>query len=94
MTEEVVNAEGLVGEEVMAPAITGLQQRAAIRWTSVMSSFVLRHMCQLISTEVRTSKGFKELHLNQVAKALQGFNGDEVTGTPVTTTCVSGGRGG
>lgn len=46
-------------------------------------SFVLRRMCQLISTGVRTDKGFKEVHLNQVIKALQEFSGNEVTGTQV-----------
>ncbi|CAN6214249.1 unnamed protein product [Urochloa humidicola] len=40
-------------------------------------------MCQLISTGVRTDKGFKEVHLNQVAKALQEFSGNEVTGPQV-----------
>ena len=42
--------------------------RGAMRWTSAMSSFVLRRMCQLIESGVRTEKGFKEVHLNQVAK--------------------------
>ncbi|KAK3123643.1 hypothetical protein QOZ80_8AG0634000 [Eleusine coracana subsp. coracana] len=32
---------------------------------------------------VRTDKGFKEVHLNQVAKTLQEFSGIEVTGTQV-----------
>jgi hypothetical protein len=32
---------------------------------------------------VRTDKGFKEVHLNQVAKALQEFSGNEFTGTQV-----------
>jgi hypothetical protein len=32
---------------------------------------------------VRTDKGFKEVHLNQVAKYLQEFTGNEVTGTQV-----------
>ncbi|KAJ1258462.1 hypothetical protein BS78_10G077000 [Paspalum vaginatum] len=54
-----------------------------MRWTSAMSSFVLRRMCQLITTGVRTDKGFKEVHLNQVAKALQEFCGNEVSGTQV-----------
>jgi hypothetical protein len=48
-----------------------------------MSSLVLRRMCHLISTGVRTDKGFKEVHLNQVAKALQEFCGNDVTGTQV-----------
>jgi hypothetical protein len=34
-------------------------------------------MCQLISTGVRTDKGFKKVHLNQVAKALHEFTGNE-----------------
>jgi hypothetical protein len=40
-------------------------------------------MCQLISSSVRTDKGFKEVHLNQVAKALSEFIGNEVIGTQV-----------
>jgi hypothetical protein len=48
-----------------------------------MSAFVLRQMCQLISTGVRTDKGFKEVHLNKVAKALQEFCGQAVSGTQV-----------
>jgi hypothetical protein len=59
------------------------QQRTNLRWTDPMSGFVLRHMCQLITTGVRTDKGFKEVHLNQVAKALHEFSGQEVTGTQV-----------
>ena len=33
-----------------------------------MSTFVLNKMCELISSGVRTDKGFKEVHLNTVAK--------------------------
>ncbi|KAL6614925.1 hypothetical protein ACP70R_037195 [Stipagrostis hirtigluma subsp. patula] len=77
-------AAGVVeGAGVAAGADAGQRGRGAMRWTSVMSSFVLRRMCQLISTGVRTDKGFKEVHLNQVAKALQEFTGNEVTGTQV-----------
>ncbi|PUZ46328.1 hypothetical protein GQ55_7G060100 [Panicum hallii var. hallii] len=54
-----------------------------MRWTSVMSSFVLRRFCLLISTGVRTDKGFKEVHLNQVARDLKEFSGNEVTGQQV-----------
>jgi hypothetical protein len=59
------------------------QQRTSLRWTEPMSAFMLRQMCQLISTGVRTDKGFKEVHLNKVAKALQEFYGNEVSGTQV-----------
>ncbi|CAO2206314.1 unnamed protein product [Urochloa humidicola] len=61
----------------------GQQARGAMRWTATMSGFVLRRMCELISTGVRTDKGFKEVHLNQVAKLLNEFTGNEVTGTQV-----------
>ncbi|CAN6321965.1 unnamed protein product [Urochloa humidicola] len=77
MAEEDVQ---VVGEVQAGPEQRG---RGAMRWTSVMSSFVLRRFCQLISTGVRTDKGFKEVHLNQVAKALHEFTGNEVTGTQV-----------
>jgi hypothetical protein len=59
------------------------RNRGAMRWTSAMSSFLLRRMCQLIETGVRTDKDFKEVHLNQVAKYLSEFVGMEVTGTQV-----------
>jgi len=61
----------------------GAAARNAMRWTNAMSSFMLRRMCQLISSGVRTDKGFKEVHLNQVAKALQEYSGNEITGTQV-----------
>jgi methionine salvage enolase-phosphatase E1 len=48
-----------------------------------MSSFMLRRLCQLISSGVRTDKGFKEVHLNQVAKQVQEFSGQEVSRTQV-----------
>ncbi|KAK3123750.1 hypothetical protein QOZ80_8AG0635440 [Eleusine coracana subsp. coracana] len=66
-----------------AAAATGQQGRQSMRWTNAMSSFVLRRFCQLIATRVRTDKGFKEVHLNQVAKDLHDFSGTEVTGTQV-----------
>jgi len=76
-------AQGIVQPAVPPPAAAAGQQPRAMRWTSVMSGFVLRRMCELISTGVRTDKGFKEVHLNQVAKALHEFTGNEVTGTQV-----------
>src|SRR6266540_312190 len=82
MAEEIVNVR--VDEaEVVVPTAAGQQQRAVMRWTSAMSCFILRHMCQLISTGVKTDKCFKEVHLNQVAKALQEYSGNEVTATLV-----------
>ncbi|TVU47743.1 hypothetical protein EJB05_07352 [Eragrostis curvula] len=66
-----------------AAAAAGQHGRQSMRWTNVMSGFVLRRFCQLISTGVRTDKGFKEVHLNQVARDLHEFTGNEVTGTQV-----------
>jgi fumarate hydratase class II len=40
-------------------------------------------MCELVGTGVRTHKGFKEVHVNKVAEALQEFTGEHVTGTQV-----------
>jgi hypothetical protein len=83
MAEDSVQVIGEVQDVVEVHAGTDQRGRGAMRWTSVMSAFVLRRMCQLISSGVRTDKGFKEVHLNQVAKALQEFIGSEVTGTQV-----------
>jgi hypothetical protein len=49
----------------------------------VISSFVLQHFCHLIATGVRTNKGFNEVQLNQVARDLHEFTGNDVTGTQV-----------
>jgi hypothetical protein len=79
---------------VVAPAVAAVapppraaprarQQRNSMRWTSVTSSFILRRFCELISTGVRTDKGFKEVHLNKVARDLQEFTGNNVTSTQV-----------
>ena len=43
--------------------------------------FVLNRICEIISSEVRIDKGFKEVHLNVVAKQVFEFCGIEVTST-------------
>ncbi|CAM0873120.1 unnamed protein product [Alopecurus aequalis] len=48
-----------------------------------MSTFVLKHVASLVMTEVRTVKGFKEVHLTACAKALFEHCGAEVTSTQV-----------
>lgn len=85
MAEEVGVIDLSVADEVVQVASPGPEQRprGAMRWTSAMSSFVLRRMSQLIESGVRTDKGFKEVHLNQVAKFLQEFSGNDVSGTQV-----------
>jgi hypothetical protein len=54
-----------------------------MRWTSDTSGFVLRRMCELVGTGMRTDKRFKEVHVNKVDKALQEFTSEHVTGTQV-----------
>ena len=86
--QAAVGAQPAVGAGVQPPIGASAQDasgatRNAMRWTNAMSSFMLCRMCQLISSGVRTDKGFKEVHPNQVAKAMQEFSGNEITGTQV-----------
>jgi len=52
-----------------------------MKWQPFMSTFVLNKMCELISSGVRTDKGFKVVHLNTVAKQVFKFCGQEVSAT-------------
>ena len=54
-----------------------------MKWLPFMSTFVLNQMCSLIKTGVRTDKGFKEVHLTAVDKALFVHCGVEVISTQV-----------
>jgi hypothetical protein len=63
--------------------VAGSTSRTAMRWTPVMSGFILRKFADLVGQGVKTDKGFKEVHVNSVAKALTEFSGQEVTGTQV-----------
>jgi len=57
--------------------------RPAMRWTNNTSGFVLRRLCNLIESGARADKGFKEKDVNQVAKLLMEYTGEEVTPTQV-----------
>jgi hypothetical protein len=48
-----------------------------------MSTFILRKFADLIGQGVKIDEGFKEVHVNSVAKALTEISGQEVTGTQV-----------
>ncbi|KAI4997870.1 hypothetical protein ZWY2020_053212 [Hordeum vulgare] len=52
-----------------------------MKWQPFMSTFVLNKMCELISSGVRTDKGFKEVHLNIVAKQVFELCGQDVSAT-------------
>ena len=57
--------------------------KGTMKWLPFMSTFVLNQMCALIKTGVRTDKGFKECHLETIAKNLFVHCGAEVTSTQV-----------
>jgi hypothetical protein len=66
----------------------GGQGRPAMRWTPVMSAFVLKMFADLVCEWVKTDKGFKEVHVNVVARQVPEFSGVDVTRVDVTGTQV------
>ena len=61
----------------------GATGRPVLRWTSVISGFILRRFVDLVGEVVKTYKGFKVVHLGRVAKALIEFINLEVIGQQV-----------
>jgi hypothetical protein len=47
-----------------------VRMKGIMKWLPFQSSFILEKLCELIRTDVRTDKGFKEVHLTTVSKAL------------------------
>lgn len=41
-----------------------------VTWTASMSSFMLTHLTNVVASGAKTSTGFKKVHLNACAKAL------------------------
>jgi len=56
---------------------------AWLTWTSVMSGFILRRFSDFVGQGLKTDKGFKEVHLNVVARDLSEFANVQVTGNQV-----------
>ena len=56
---------------------------ARLTWTNVMSGFILRCFSDLVGQGLKIDKGFKEVHLNAVARDLSEFANVEVTGNQV-----------
>jgi len=75
--EEVPMPHGQEVPEVVEVQPAGQPNGVASRlnWTTVMSAFVLTKFSDLITQGVRTDKGFKDCHVNAVAKELQAFIG-------------------
>ena len=61
----------------------GSKMGTTMKWSLFLSTFMLNKMCELIASGVRTDKGFKEVHLNTVAKLVFYFCGHEVTSTQI-----------
>jgi hypothetical protein len=41
-----------------------------VTWNSVVSSFMLNHLAEMVVNGTRTSSGFKNVHLNMCSRAL------------------------
>lgn len=55
----------------------------AVQWTTAMSSFILTFLSELVANGTKTSTGFKQVHLNACAKALNETMGTNYTGNQV-----------
>jgi hypothetical protein len=41
-----------------------------VSWNSATSAFMLKHLAEMVATGTRTSSGFKKVHLNMCARAI------------------------
>ena len=86
MASEMVLMPALMAEKAKRPA-AGKDKKSkmgtTMKWPTFVSTFVLNKMCELIGSGVRTGKGFKEVHLNIIAKLVFEFSGQEVTSTQI-----------
>jgi hypothetical protein len=44
--------------------------KSTMKWPPYLSIFIVNKMCEIIKSGVRTNKGFKEVHLNNIAKKI------------------------
>lgn len=56
----------------------GKGMKGTVKWEPFLSALVLNQMCEIIKSGVRIEKGFKEVHLNTVARKVFEFCGIEV----------------
>ena len=59
------------------------QGPARFQWTDAILDFMLRHFVQLVQQVLKTEKGFKEVHLNSVARDVAEYSGQPCTGNQV-----------
>ncbi|WVZ83599.1 hypothetical protein U9M48_030730, partial [Paspalum notatum var. saurae] len=77
--DEVIPLEASWVPNVNVPHSYGIAMDDNAAWAHIRDEWAN----SMWANRVRTDKGFKEVHLNQVAKALQEFSGQDVTGTQV-----------
>jgi len=46
------------------------ERKVVVTWTSAMSTFMLKHLADVVASGARTSSGFKMVHYNACARAL------------------------
>ena len=70
-------------EEIPDVGATAKKTGKVMNWTPPMSACMMRCLAEIAAKGVKTDKGFKEIHINQAAKALNQLVGYEVTNTQV-----------
>jgi len=75
--DNVVEQGGVVAADDGNPAAP--QPNGPMHWTPVQSGFMLRRFHDLVGQGVKTEKGFKEVHVRQVALMVSEFAGVNVT---------------
>jgi hypothetical protein len=72
-----------LSEAASAHKTVQASMKGTMKWLPFQSTFILQKMCDLIKTGVHTNKGFKEVHLVSISKALFEHCGAKVTSTQV-----------
>jgi hypothetical protein len=72
LADETLNAKHKATKVAKAHTTSGEAKlgKSTMKWSAYLSTFVLNWMCAIIKSAVRTKKGFKEVHLNDVAKKI------------------------
>ncbi|KAK1643260.1 hypothetical protein QYE76_061065 [Lolium multiflorum] len=62
----------------------GSEGRSVVCWTTSMSTFMLKHLCAIVEGGARTSTGFKMMHYNGCARALNEHFRQSLTGAQIS----------
>ena len=87
---EGIDAFHIFGEDLAGPEVPEVQpiQQASVQvprlnWSTLMSARMLERFSMLVADGVRTDKGFKDIHVQGVAKDQQAFINAPVTASQV-----------